>query len=89
VTSEPDQALPKKTPNEPDFETMLHELEQIVERMEQGEISLEQSLEDFERGMALARACQGQLKDAEQRVEKVLRRNNELKAEPLEPAERD
>ncbi|MCG6871416.1 MAG: exodeoxyribonuclease VII small subunit, partial [Gammaproteobacteria bacterium] len=70
--------MPKKADTERDFETLLRELEQIVERMERGEISLEQSLEDFERGMTLARACQGQLKDAEQRVEKVLRRNNEL-----------
>ena len=52
----------------PAFEDALEELETIVERMENGEPSLEQSLKLFERGMALTRRCQKALDDAEQRI---------------------
>jgi exodeoxyribonuclease VII small subunit len=52
-----------------DFEASLKELEALVEKMEQGELSLEQSLKDFERGVALTRACQQALRDAEQKVQ--------------------
>ncbi len=52
----------------PAFEEALEELESIVERMEDGEPSLEESLKLFERGMALTRQCQKALDDAEQRI---------------------
>jgi len=52
-----------------DFEASLKELESLVEKMEQGEQSLEQSLKDFERGVALTRACQEALREAEQKVQ--------------------
>ncbi|MGD8998932.1 MAG: exodeoxyribonuclease VII small subunit [Granulosicoccaceae bacterium] len=52
-----------------DFEAALAELEGLVERMEQGEIPLEESLKDFERGIALTRQCQQALKQAEQKVQ--------------------
>ena len=48
-----------------DFEHSLKDLEAVVERMEAGELSLEESLKDFERGVALARNCQKALADAE------------------------
>lgn len=51
-----------------DFEASLQELEQIVTRMEQGQLSLEQSLTAFETGVKLTRTCQETLKKAEQRV---------------------
>jgi len=51
------------------FEKSLEELEQLVERMEDGELSLEQSLRTYERGIKLARSCQKALDEAEQRVE--------------------
>jgi exodeoxyribonuclease VII small subunit len=51
------------------FEAALEELEQLVERMETGEMSLEESLKAFERGVALTRDCQKALKDAELRVQ--------------------
>jgi len=57
----------------PDFEKSLRELETIVERMEQGELSLDESLKQFERGVALTRACQSALQQAEQKVEILLR----------------
>lgn len=52
----------------PAFEAALEELETIVERMEDGEPSLEESLKLFERGMDLTRRCQTALDDAEQRI---------------------
>ena len=54
-----------------DFEAALGELESLVERMEAGELSLEESLAAFERGVKLTRQCQSALKEAELKV-KVL-----------------
>jgi len=65
------------------FETSLAELEKIVERMESGDQSLEDSLKDFERGVTLTKACQSMLKNAEQRVEKLVQDHGELKTEPF------
>ncbi len=59
----------------PDFERSLAELEAIVEKLEQGELSLEESLKQFERGVQLTRACQNALKEAEQKVEILLRKS--------------
>lgn len=56
-----------------DFEKSLTELEQIVERLELGELSLDESLKQFERGIALTRSCQSSLQHAEQKVEILLR----------------
>ena len=55
----------------PSFEASLEELEALGERMEDGELSLEDSLKTFERGMALAKSCQTALDKAEQRVEQL------------------
>lgn len=60
-----------------DFESALSELEALVERMEQGEMTLEQSLADFERGIALTRTCQNALKAAEQKVSLLADKNGE------------
>lgn len=57
------------TTTEPaDFEQALTELEALVERMEKGELPLESSLDEFERGVALTRRCQEILALAEQKV---------------------
>ena len=61
-----------------DFEQALGELESLVERMEQGELSLDTSLKEFERGIALARQCQKALQEAEQKV-RVLTGDGEQK----------
>ena len=58
-----------KTPN---FESALKELETLVQRMEEGETSLEDSLKDFERGIELTRQCQQALKTAEQKVQQLI-----------------
>jgi exodeoxyribonuclease VII small subunit len=67
--------MAKKTPQEPDFETALQELETLVEKMEQGELSLEESLSHFERGVKLSSTCQQALKAAEQKVEILMQKN--------------
>ncbi|HEY5807140.1 MAG TPA: exodeoxyribonuclease VII small subunit [Povalibacter sp.] len=65
---------PAETPPAPDFEASLAELEAIVEKLEQGELSLEDSLLQFERGIQLTRVCQTALSQAEQKVEILLRK---------------
>jgi len=66
----------KKEPTETetgfDFEKALGELEQLVEKMEEGDLSLEESLKHFERGIALTRSCQQALQAAEQKVQVLL-----------------
>ncbi|MFT3741374.1 MAG: exodeoxyribonuclease VII small subunit [Gammaproteobacteria bacterium] len=54
------------------FETKLNELNKLVETIEKGGISLEQSLRDFERGIGLIRECQEALNSAEQKVQILL-----------------
>jgi exodeoxyribonuclease VII small subunit len=69
-----------KAPTEPqpiDFERSLSELEGIVEKLEHGDLTLDESLKQFERGVELARSCQGALKQAEQKVEILLRKNGD------------
>lgn len=53
----------------PNFEESLEELETLVERMEKGDLSLEHSLQQFERGIELTRSCQKALQEAEQKVQ--------------------
>ena len=78
--------MAKRPPAAPtvDFEGALAELERIVEKMESGEQTLEEALAAFQRGVELTRACQQGLKDAEQRVEKLVREGGALKIEPLD-----
>lgn len=61
-----------------DFEHAYQELEAIVDRMERGEQSLEQSLHDFERGVSLMKHCHGVLREAEQKVEVLIKDNDGL-----------
>ncbi len=53
------------------FEKALAELEQIVQRLERGDVALEESVAIYERGEALKRRCEELLKQAEARVEKI------------------
>jgi exodeoxyribonuclease VII small subunit len=57
---------------EPDFEQSLQSLEELVERLESGDLPLEQALALFEQGVALTRRCHEQLATARQRVEILL-----------------
>jgi exodeoxyribonuclease VII small subunit len=60
-----------------DFEKTLDELEQLVTSMEDGELSLEESLQAFEKGIKLTRECQTALKQAEQKVQVLINENGD------------
>lgn len=68
-----------------DFEKSLGALEAIVHQLEDGELSLEQSLAAFEQGVKLTRECQGALGEAEQRVQQLVNRDGESTLEPFSP----
>jgi exodeoxyribonuclease VII small subunit len=70
-----------------DFEQALGELEAVVERLEHGELPLEEALRQFERGIELTRSCQASLQAAEQRVEILLQKTPEAAPEPFEADE--
>ncbi len=78
----------RKIPKSTRFEDALGELETLVKTLESGEQSLEQSLEQFERGISLARFCQLSLSEAEQKVKVLLGENGEQTLENFdEPRE--
>jgi len=68
-----------------DFEAALEELEGLVERMEEGELSLEDSLKTYERGIALSRACQKSLDAAEQRIRILSEKDGAAEARDFQP----
>lgn len=72
-----------------DFEHALQELEELVGRMEQGDLSLEESLKSFERGIKLTRACQKALREAEQTVEILLGQDEKTEVVPFEAIDHD
>jgi len=76
-------------PEAPDFELALAELERLVERLERGDLPLEEALKTFERGVSLTRHCQAALKAAQQKVEILLRRSGEAGVEPFAAPEDD
>jgi len=73
-----------KKETSPDFEGALEELETLVEQMEQGEITLEESLQHFERGILLTRTCQEALKAAEQKVAILLENSTDADTQPFD-----
>ena len=70
-----------------DFEKSLKTLENIVDEMETGELSLEQSLTAFEKGIKLTKDCQTALNHAEQRVQILIEQHGEESLEPFEADE--
>ena len=66
-----------------DFESASAELETIVKKMEDGDLTLEQALELYERGVQLSRFCQAKLEEAERRLE-ILNERGEIR--PVPPA---
>ena len=66
------------------FEKALKDLEKIVEDLESGDLSLEESLKSFEKGIKLTRQCQRELEKAELKVQKLVEENGELKTKPLD-----
>lgn len=73
--------MAKKTA--PALETALDNLESLVERMESGELSLEDSLKAFEEGVKLSRECQLALQQAEQKVRILLEQNTQAEPAPF------
>lgn len=73
----------------PSFEAGLDELEAIVDKLEDGELPLEESLALFEKGVTLSESCRKRLEDAESRVEILLKKGRTLEAEPFELEEDD
>ena len=67
-----------------DFNKGLAELEVIINKMESGELSLEDSLKYFEKGVTLHRQCHSALMDAEQRVKILSEEDNYSEAKPFE-----
>lgn len=65
------------------FEAGLEELEKVVKELEAGDLSLERSIELFERGVVLSETCRKQLEDAETRVEMLIRKDGKMAAEPF------
>lgn len=66
------------------FEQSLEELEILVDRLERGQLTLDESLETFENGMKLTRICTQKLTKAERKIEKLIEKNGELRTEPFD-----
>ena len=74
-------AAKKKTAT---FESALEELEQLVERLESGDLPLDEALSDFERGVKLTRECQQKLASAEQKVKVLMEENGQVQELPFD-----
>ena len=77
--------MPAKKRKAKDFETAREELEELVETLEKGELSLDETLQQFERGIKLTRTCQSALKNAEQKVELLIKQAGKTDLEPFDP----
>ena len=71
-------------PDEPTFELALQQLEQIVQKLEKGELPLEDSLRLYEEGIRLSRLCHAKLEEAEGRIEVLMK---DARGEPVKDAE--
>jgi exodeoxyribonuclease VII small subunit len=73
-----------------DFERSLGRLEEVVQKLESANLSLDDAMKLFEEGVQLSRECQKQLAEAEARVEILLKKaDGKLAAEPFEPEDED
>lgn len=77
--------MSKKAKAEPDFEKTLAELEKLVVNLEEGNLSLDESLTGFKQGIELTRQCQAVLDNAQQTVEQLLDIEDEESLKPFEP----
>ncbi len=78
-----------RTRKAPDFEQSLTQLEAVVERMEQGDLPIEEALKAFEEGVKLTRECQDILQQTEQKVQILVEQQGELKARPFQEEQDD
>jgi len=77
--------MSKKTEPAPNFEETLAELEKLVVNLEQGELSLDESLSGFKHGIELTRQCQTALDNAQQTVEILTNTQDEESLKPFDP----
>ncbi len=77
--------MPEKSPDTPDFEQALAELESLVQKLESGELTLDQSLSEFRKGVELTRRCQAVLDKAQLTVEQLLDIDDESSASDFDP----
>lgn len=76
--------MAKKSPDSFHFETALQQLTDIVDTLEKGQLGLEESLALFEKGTQLTKQCQMALKQAEQKVQILIEKNNEAALEDFD-----
>ena len=70
------------------FEQLVSQLEKVVRQLEQGELSLDQSIAAFEEGVKLARTCEKKLQEAKGKIEQLVKdESGKTKVEPFEPKE--
>lgn len=77
--------MSKKTETGPDFEKTLTELEKLVVNLEEGDLSLDQSLSGFKRGIELTQQCQAVLDNAQQTVDQLINNEDQDSLKPFEP----
>lgn len=71
------------------FEEALEKLEQITKELEEGDLSLEESLKYFDEGVKLAELCNSKLNDAQKKVEVLLKKNGKLEPAPFDDVEEE
>lgn len=79
----------KKKPAEPDgqgvsFEAAIERLEEIVSKMEAGQLGLDEMMGCFEEGQKLVRFCSGKLNEVEKKIEILVKRGDNVEAEPFD-----
>ncbi|HEX9445224.1 MAG TPA: exodeoxyribonuclease VII small subunit [Candidatus Binatia bacterium] len=80
--------MAKKEPEKPKFEEAFEDLEKVVERLESGELSLEESLAAFEDGVRLIKFCNQKLTDVEKKIELLVKdKDGKLQLRPLDEPE--
>ena len=79
----------QKPDDAPAFEQSLTELESLVQKLEAGDVPLEEALKTFERGVTLTRQCQTALRAAQQKVEVLLTKNGAETVEPFDDEDAD
>lgn len=76
--SQGNNIMASKKPENMSFEATIEELDQVVEQLENGDLTLDDALKKFERGIALARSGQSKLDEAEQRVSILLSNTDDV-----------
>jgi len=90
ATESPKAAAAKRTPavaEDLPFEAALEQLEGVVDRLEDGDLELEASLEVFEEGVALSKHCASRLEDAERRIEQLVEQGGAWLTRPFDDSE--